>query len=216
MDMAEERVKRARAHQVYKLNGVTVPGVTTVLNVLNKPALVPWANKMGLAGIDTAKYVDALARIGTLAHHRLECHLTGHAPELDDYSPDELDKADNSLLSYFEWAKGHEVVPLLCEWQGVSRMGFGGTVDCYAMIDGVLTLLDFKTGKAIYAEHLYQVAAYRQLLEEAERPVAQVMILQIGRAEDEGFSTRTVSDTTSHFEIFRHCLAIYQLQKIAK
>ena len=62
--MATERVaaKGARQHTVYKLaSGARVPGVTTVLSVLNKPALVPWANKLGLEGIDVRKYVDALA-----------------------------------------------------------------------------------------------------------------------------------------------------------
>ena len=52
-----------------------VPGVTTILNVLSKPALVPWANKLGLQGIEVGKYVDALGEIGTLAHLMVENYL---------------------------------------------------------------------------------------------------------------------------------------------
>ncbi|MBA7569795.1 hypothetical protein ES708_11536 [subsurface metagenome] len=58
------------AHIIYRTrSGQSVPGVTTILSVLNKPALVPWANRMGLQGIDVAKYVDDKAAIGTLAHY---------------------------------------------------------------------------------------------------------------------------------------------------
>ena len=46
------RFTSVRAHQRYKIeDGTIVPGVTTVVGILNKPALVPWANKLGLEGI---------------------------------------------------------------------------------------------------------------------------------------------------------------------
>jgi len=58
----EQVMKRSRAHITYKLaDGVPVPGVTTILSVLNKPALVKWANNLGLQGIDSSKYVDEKA-----------------------------------------------------------------------------------------------------------------------------------------------------------
>ena len=51
--------KRAKAHTAYKTaGGQRVPGVTTVLGVINKPALVPWANQLGLQGINSSTYVD--------------------------------------------------------------------------------------------------------------------------------------------------------------
>ena len=63
-------MKRAKAHQrYYTSDRKPCVGVTTVLNVMAKPALVPWANKLGLAGIDSSKYVDSLARIGSLIHY---------------------------------------------------------------------------------------------------------------------------------------------------
>jgi hypothetical protein len=215
MTMTTEAVaaKKARVHTVYKLkSGARVPGVTTVLGVLNKPALVSWANRLGLEGIDVGKYVDALALIGTIGHDMICCHNkgvlfdpTGHLPEL-------VDKAENCLISYFHWAKGKTIEPILCEAALVSEnYRYGGTIDMYALVDGVRTIMDFKTGRAIYPEHIYQVAAYRQLLEEHGHQVDAVRVLQIGRAEDEGFSEKTVGDTSREWQIFKHALELYRL-----
>jgi len=61
--------KRSKAHQRYKTSdGRPCVGVTTVTGKIAKPYLVNWANKLGLDGYDVGTYVDALARIGTLAH----------------------------------------------------------------------------------------------------------------------------------------------------
>jgi hypothetical protein len=40
---------------------------------------------------------------------------------------------------------------------------FGGTPDAVGRINGQLSLLDWKTSKAIYAEYLIQLAAYAHL-----------------------------------------------------
>ena len=94
---------RSKAHIRYRLADKTiVPGVTTVLNLLSKPALVPWANKMGLQGIDTSKYVDDKADIGTLAHAIITDKLTGKETDTSDYSKNQIDLAENSCLSFWE------------------------------------------------------------------------------------------------------------------
>ena len=74
------------------------------------------------------------------------------------------------------------------------------------------TLLDFKTGKRIYDEALYQVAAYRQLLEEHKYPVQEVRVVRLGKTEDEGFEEKIVKETNLYFDMFCHCRCIYTLQ----
>lgn len=208
--------KRSRTHQrYYNKAGKQLPGVTTVLGVLNKPALVPWANNLGLAGINVREYVDILATVGKIGHDMICCHNKGVKFEAKGERADLIDKAENCFLSYLAWEKQHKVEPILCEEPLVSeRYGFGGTIDMFALVDGIQTIVDYKTGKAIYPEHIYQVAAYRRLLEENGRyqPEA-VRILQIGRDETEGFSEKVVTDTTREWALFEHCLAIYELQK---
>ncbi len=57
--------KRSKVHTRYKLkNGLLVPGVTTVTGVLDKPALIIWANRLGLQGIDWLCF----------QHHRKHAH----------------------------------------------------------------------------------------------------------------------------------------------
>jgi len=207
-----------QAHIRYKnKDGILVPGVTTVLSVLNKPALVKWANNLGLQGIDSTKYRDAMADIGTLAHYVIMCHLKNQTPVLDDYSPEQIDKAENCSLSFYEWEKNHPLEPVLIEEPLVSEeFQFGGTVDCCAKCNGDLLLVDFKTGKGIYSEMFYQLAAYRQLLVEHGHDVGSARILRIGRSEDEGFEEQVRTNLDNEWAIFEHCLQIYQLQKKLK
>ena len=76
--MKIEQISRSKVHTVYKTgDSIRVPSVTTILGVLSKPALIPWANRLGLQGIDSSKYVDRLATIGTLAHYWIESYING-------------------------------------------------------------------------------------------------------------------------------------------
>ncbi len=218
--MTTETVKKAKAHTRYTLEDRTrVPGVTTILGVINKPALVPWANRMGLNGIDTSKHVDELADIGTLAHAMIAHFLGGPAPDLDDYSKNQIDRAENSVLSFHEWAKGKTLKTAFSERQMVSEsLRYGGTCDWLGAIDGVETLLDLKTGKAIYDEHLYQVAAYWNLAREDGLDAREIRILQVGRNEDEGFSERIIPAATipKYFAVFTAALHLYEAIRAAK
>uniref|UniRef100_A0A6M3J2Q8 PD-(D/E)XK nuclease superfamily protein n=1 Tax=viral metagenome TaxID=1070528 RepID=A0A6M3J2Q8_9ZZZZ len=210
--------KRSRAHITYKLpDGTKVPGVTTVLGVLNKPALVIWANRLGLQGIDSSKYRDEMADIGTLAHKMILDYFKGEKTDTSEYSKSQIDLAENCLLSFWEWEKGHKIEVIMAEAQLISQEhGYGGTIDCFCKLDGQPTLLDFKTGKAIYPEFFYQLAAYEQLLAEAGHLIEVTRILRIGRDADEGFEERSVGKLDKQFEIFTHCLAIYNLKKEVK
>lgn len=204
------------AHTKYKTkDGDSIPGVTTILGVLNKPALVPWANKLGLQGIEVGKYVDNLADAGTLAHNIVECHLKNEKPDYSDYSKNQIDLAENAALKYFAWEKENKVEMILSEAMLVSEVFmFGGTIDCYANLNGKKTLIDFKTCKALYGEHFTQTAAYKVLLEEAGYQVEDIRILRIGRDESEGFEDAKVPMIDLHWEKFKHCLEIYRINKL--
>lgn len=213
-------MKGTKAHtRYYTKDGVLVPGATTVLGLLNKPALVKWANNLGLQGIDVTKYVDKTAEVGTLAHLMVQYYLAG-SEQLDysRFSQDTISQAENSLISFWEWDKTHKIKPILLEKSLVSNIHkFGGSVDCYAEIDGQRWLVDFKTGKAIYDEMAIQLAAYRQLLQEHDYEVAGCRILRIGRSEDEGFDDKVYSTAflDRQWKIFEHLLSIYWLRKEA-
>ena len=211
---------KSKAHIRYKLaDGAKVPGCTTVLGLLSKPALVPWANKLGLAGIDVSKFVDDKAGIGTLAHAMVTDKLIGVETDTSDYTKNQIDLAENCAFSFWAWEKEHPIEnvffvekPLVSE---IHR--FGGTQDIYCRIAGKKELIDLKTGKGIYDEAVFQCSALKVLLEENGHPVDSIRIINIPRAEDEAFLEKVVtrSEWNNGWEIFAHLLAIYKLKKMS-
>jgi len=213
--MATAIESKTKIHTRYtKKDGTRVPSVTTVLNVLAKPALIDWAWKMGLEGEDYKKHRDDKAEIGSLAHYLILCHIKGEQPDTRNYSQEQIDKAENCLISYFEWANGHTILSLLAEKPLVSeKYGFGGTPDHFALVDEIETLVDYKTGKGIYEEYYYQTASYAKLLEEDGHLTKRIMILNIPRSEDESFTVKVYKNFERGWQIFYHCLQIYKLMK---
>ena len=216
--------KKSRQHTVYKLtDGTRVPGVTTVLNEMSKPALIPWANKMGLQGIDTTKYVDAAANVGTACHRMIEAHLKSRDFDGSEFSPDCIGQAENGYIKYLDWESGVRMSDIESELQLVSEVdGFGGTVDLYCTLTdskgtlpGKRTLVDFKTGQSgIYAEHGHQTAGgYRLLLEANGRPVEQVLIIRVGKTDAMDLETKWIGHWGLHESIFLACLGLYRLRK---
>ena len=209
--------KVGRQHTIYKIaDGTRVPGTTTITGVMDKPALVRWANGLGLKGIDSSKYVDEMAKIGTLAHAIVEAYIKGEKMDYSDATPNQISLAENAALKFFEWLKGHKV-----DWLGSEKIlisekyRFGGTIDAYCVLDGKRTLLDFKTCKGIYSEHKTQVGGgYKILCEENALPVEQVTILRIGRDEGEGFDIVPVDNCDIHQERFLVCRKLYDLNRL--
>jgi len=216
--MATENGTKVKTHIIYKnKEGQKLPGVTTVLGVLAKPALMYWANKLGLQGIDVKKYVDDKASIGTLAHEMILAHLRGAELDTSVYTQKQIDLAETSFLKYLDWEKGHDMCPRLLEEPLISeKYQYGGTPDNCCLLDGTPTYIDYKTSGGIYEEMFLQSAAYRHLLEENGYDVNRIYILRIGRDETEGFEVQEILDTTIHFEIFKRCLDIYNLRNRLK
>ena len=206
---------KTKIHTVYKnIKGERLPSVTTVLGILNKPALLDWAWKLGTRGIDYRAVRDNAGDIGTLAHYLIMCDIKGGNPDTTEYSAQDIEKAGTCLIKYREWVKSHKVEPIMVETSLISEeYQFGGTIDFFGKVDGQPTLVDFKTGKAIYSEMFCQLAAYEQLLAEANQLIEVTRILRIGRDEMEGFEERTIGKLDNQWQIFLNCLSIYNLQK---
>ena len=215
----EKSGKMVKAHIRYlNESGKRVPGVTTFIGVLNKPALVPWANNLGLEGINVRDYVNDKGDIGTLAHAMIFSHLKKEEPDLSFYSQKQIDLSENSFLKYLEWEKRHTLKPILLEVPLVSeKYQYGGTVDNFCILDDIVTLLDYKTSKAIYTEAHIQVSAYRNLIKEIRgEELKECSILRIRRDESEGFDFISCFNMDKYFQLFLHCMGIYNLKKELK
>lgn len=218
--MAEAKTK---AHQRYRLKpterfpkGEIVAGVTTIVGILDKPALVPWANRIGLQGIEVRKYVDDKADIGTLAHALIIGELIGKKVDTSEYSQQQIDAAENACLSFYEWQKKHHLVILQAEEALISeKYKFGGQYDILGTIDKIDELLDLKTGSGIYEEAYYQLGGYLLLLEEHGFFISRIRILNIPRTKDENFQEIILSGRMMELakEMFLDCLSIYTRKK---
>ena len=211
-------MSKTRAHIRYRLADKTiVPGVTTILGLMAKPALVPWANRLGLQGIDVSKYVDDKADIGTLGHAMVTDKLSGVETDTKDYSENQISKAENCALSFWQWEKEHPIEEVFfVERPLVSEAHrFGGTLDIYAKINGKREIIDLKTGSGIYPEHAWQVATLKVLLEENGFPVDGTRIINIPRAESESFVEKVVTEKENEvgWQIFKSLLSVYNLKK---
>jgi len=202
---------------VYKnAAGTKLPGVTTIIGILDKPALISWAWKLGTEGIDWRTVRNKAGGVGTLAHYFCECDLTGVKPDPDvvkEYSPVDVSKAETAYIAYLEFRDSNKLTPIKTELALVSEQyQFGGCIDCYAKILGKLTLLDFKTSKGIFPEMICQVAAYKALLEENGYPVEQVDILQINK-ESGAFTHHKMPDLTEYWLMFVDLIKVYNRKK---
>jgi RecB family exonuclease len=212
---------KTKAHQRYYTNdGEMVPGVTTILNVINKPYLVAWANRLGLEGTNTAKYKDEAAAIGTLAHYLVECRLKGTKPDLKDFTPAQVERAGHSLRSYDAWlSEQTSFKPIHVELRLVSeKYHYGGTIDTYAELNGKRALIDYKTSASVYDEHKAQVAAYGKLLIEHGYPLQKILLIKLGRSEGDSFLPVNLSgpELKVFWDLFMAARELYLVQKRVK
>ena len=159
-------------------NGRWVPSGTTVLGLIEKAALVPWAagcavdylvNNRKIHNISSeTEELHQLARTayeqvsteaadyGTYIHKLCEVSLTN---DIQIESPDEM--TNDFMKGLWEWKNKHNVKVIAMEHEVLSKW-YGGRLDLVCELDGVVTLIDFKTGKgAYYDTWKYQLAGYR-------------------------------------------------------
>lgn len=176
----------AKVHtRYYQKNGNQVQGVTTVIGNHdgNSGGLIHAAWKLGLEGINYREEWGQKAKTGTIAHEMIRAHLLGIKVDFAKFYPGDLvERAENGFLGYLEWESGlKHFKPILIEKALVSeRLPFGCTLDLYAEVNDYLTLIDFKTGKAIYPSAIVQVAATAYgMLPEHKYKVERVKVLHL-------------------------------------
>lgn len=177
--MRFQRRNHANSHS-YLLDGQRVPGVTTVIGILDKPALVNWA------AAETAAYADehwaelselrSADRIERLKGARFATNRRAVVRGTRVHSLGER-------LAHGEQIDEGEITPELRPWvEGYARFldewdietaaaelpvahseyRYAGTADLFAWSPRLgHVLLDIKTGKSVYSEVALQLAAYR-------------------------------------------------------
>lgn len=200
-------------------DGTVVPGATRITGQMDKSDwLAPWANRLGLKGIDSVKYTADAARRGDLIHTILESYVLNEEVELnmEVYSEEDINNSIPHLDFYKEWDSKHTVEPIWCEHSLVSeKYKYGGRIDFYAIVDGKYTIIDFKTSKAISEENYLQLSSYVKLFEENGLSVDQAMIINVGKNKEDKFieGIKTKEELNTFFELFEALVNVYWIKK---
>lgn len=183
---------------------IRVPRVTTVTGTIDlgrSSALMRWAADLGREGIYAPDFRDEKAAVGTCAHAMAEAFVTGACFDAEPYPDDIVEQAKVALGSFYDWMDVVTFTPILTEAELVSpTLMVGGRIDLYGYLDGALTLVDLKTSKHLKFDHAVQVAGYALLLVENNHPVERVIIVRIGREDNEGFEVRDITPDLSTYE----------------
>jgi len=197
------------AHPAYfNEEGTLVPSVTTILKILNKPALLGWANYLGFKRMKVDDVLETSAHIGTMVHHLIQCELM-NMYTIKIYGSTYCKLAITQMYSnYLIWRTTHyDMKPIFME-KSFSNKTFGGTADFYGLVNGKLTIVDFKTSKKIYMSMFIQLAGYIILLERAGHEIEQVMILLVN---EKGVEEKIIAreDMEEYVGIFKILVLLY-------
>lgn len=216
-----KRLERHRTHVKYITSeGQSVVGASTIAGI-NKPIspLMWWAWKLGKEGKDFKKEMNQAADYGTIAHFMIECHITGDDPDLSEFSEDEIEIADVAYKKFLQFWEDNKFEVVEHELPLVSQVhGFGGTMDLVARNSkGEIILFDYKTSKAIYESHRYQIAGYFQLWNEnrPELPIDRAVIVRVGRSPKDPFELYWIppSRMPDYWDCFAARLSVYNADK---
>jgi hypothetical protein len=151
------------------------------------------------------KALAAAGDIGTQVHQKIEWTMKQQLGVLVGPEPTLNDAAEWAFMAFESWAYTVSLKPVMVETALYSTVhGYAGTMDLLAYVDGVLTLGDYKTGKAIYPESFLQSAAYQVALAEMGHPVpTQALILRLPKVEtDPAFEVGLVPPVDELFPVF--------------
>lgn len=146
---------------------------TTVLRPYgDSGGLVHSAWDYGMQGIDYRDAWGSEADAGTLCHKMIEHDIHGKPePVWGNYSDDIIFKAQRSYEAYKQWTSqvnltlgDTENSLISMEWL------FGGTYDV-GEVNGEPAILDFKTGKGPFSNHLCQIAGAYSILRNENYPM---------------------------------------------
>ena len=124
------------------------PSITQLLDLLNKPALIGWANKQGLQGVDIEVSRKKYLNNGTSIHKQIENYITDGV-----CFSNELHQ-----LSFNNFMEDKEIIDVE---KSIETEWFVGRFDASIKYKNKVYLIDYKSNATkIYFENKLQLIAY--------------------------------------------------------
>lgn len=171
--------------------------------------------------------------IGSLAHRYLHSEIMYRAgaikekPEMTvkadpilapTFDQPMIDAAAESVKAGIQFLDDHHVEPIMFErvmWS--PEYGFVGTADLVAKVDGVMSVIDYKTSKAIYSSMFLQLAAYQNayMTEFPDQVIHNRYVVNI-KKDGTGLEVekRDLESYSDDLEAFLACLTLYRWNRL--
>ncbi len=211
----------------YSINGVKVPGVTTIISRFKEAGgLLHWAFEQGKAcerGEINSLYDkrDSAGESGTLAHALVEAYIDKRP--LPDISKEETSIAAQAIQGFENFKQWHSESNIeIISQEGIlvsSEYMFGGCPDAIGKNSrGEFCLLDWKTSNGIYSDYLLQLAAYGYLWNSnnPDNPITGGFHLCRFSKESADFSHHYWSELDDAWEQFKLFRIAYDIDKKLK
>ncbi len=175
------------------------------LESMTKEEAVSWAFAAGNMRKNASLYGkrDKAGEIGTVAHAILAARKKGFEIDNSNIQEEVWKLALECVRSHDKTFEGQKIETVLFEKDFVSETHrYGGTLDDLSLINGELTLSDYKTGKDIYETNFIQAIAYVKLaLEQILNgkqlyPVKRVIVVNMPKTKGDNFAIKSVSVDT--------------------
>ena len=158
--MTAPTITRSDSHE-YTVGGRPFVGVTTVIgSVIRKPGLEKWIGELGNREAERVR--TKAASHGTLVH-ALAALVVEDVPSIPMGEEDAPAQAQlDAFTEWYERFVGEVYAVELIVANPTYQ--YAGALDFLVRMkgDSVPTVVDVKSGKAVYPEHRYQTAAYRK------------------------------------------------------
>ena len=126
---------------------INKPTVSQLIDLLNNPALLKWANKIGLEGVSLDEHRKKSSAAGSDIHKKIENDFK-HGMHFDN-------KAFQSFREKYELIEAEPLIE--CPF-------YKGRADVILKRHGLTWLFDFKASNDIYFEQRLQLIAYKRVL----------------------------------------------------
>ena len=216
------------------------PSVTAITKIVANPSLDRWkqnqmleacVNNPIVGGENTEEYGDKMRQFaqkkmvdarafGSLYHNAIdELNKTG-------FLDNKYDEIKPFVKYYIEWTRDHSVSFVDTEFVCVNeKLGYAGQVDGLAVVDGKLTLLDYKTQDVkedakgnlkpnYYDSWVWQLAAYKNADWENKPPRIQQVMSVVLCSQSPCYPIMKVwtsQELSNAWKIFKASCAIWQL-----